>query len=147
VKVLFGREQISAHPGFDQLAAHLPGWEIACSPPGKVADHLEGVDVVCPLGARIAAPVISSGSFGLVHQFGVGLDGVDIATATRLGVLVARVPGDVGGNADSCAELAVLHLLALFRRLDESRAALAERHWLGAKATGGYRSSLILSNA
>jgi phosphoglycerate dehydrogenase-like enzyme len=127
VKVLFGREQISTHPGFDQLAEHLPGWEIACCSPGKVADHLDGVDVICPLGARIGAQVISSGSFGLVHQFGVGLDGVDIATATQLGVLVARVPGDVGGNADSCAELAVLHLLALFRRLDESRAALAER--------------------
>ncbi len=34
-----------------------------------------------------------------------------------------------GGNADSCAELAVLHLLALVRRLDESRAVLAERRW------------------
>jgi phosphoglycerate dehydrogenase-like enzyme len=127
VKVLFGREQISTHPGFDQLAEHLPGWEIACCSPGEVADHLDGVDVICPLGARIGAQVISSGSFGLVHQFGVGLERVDIETATRLGVLVARVPGDVGGNADSCAELAVLHLLALFRRLDESRAALAER--------------------
>jgi phosphoglycerate dehydrogenase-like enzyme len=129
VKVLFGREQISAHPGFAQLAEHLPGWEIASCPPDKVAGHLDGVDVICPLGARIGEPVISAGSFGLVHQFGVGLDGVDIATATQLGVLVARVPGDVGGNADSCAELAVLHLLALLRRLDESRAALAERRW------------------
>ncbi|HUC24610.1 MAG TPA: NAD(P)-dependent oxidoreductase [Streptosporangiaceae bacterium] len=129
-KVLFGREQISAHPGFDQLAAHLPGWEIASCPPDKVADHLDGVDVICPLGARIGVPIISNGSFGLVHQFGVGLERVDIATATQLGVLVARVPGDVGGNADSCAELAVLHLLALFRRLDASRAALAESHWL-----------------
>ena len=129
-KVLFGREKISVHPGFDQLAAHLPGWEIASCPPDKVADHLDGVDVICPLGARIGAPIISSGSFGLVHQFGVGLERVDIPTATQLGVLVARVPGDVGGNADSCAELAVLHLLALLRRLDESRAALAERRWL-----------------
>jgi len=129
VKVLFGREQISAALSFDQLAAHLPGWEIAGCAPDKVADHLDGVDVICPFGARIGAQVISGGSFGLVHQFGVGLDRVDIATATRLGVLVARVPGDVSGNADSCAELAVLHLLTIFRRLDESRAALAERRW------------------
>ena len=129
MKVLFGREQISADLSFDQLAAHLPGWEIAGCAPDQVAAHLDGVDVICPFGARIGAPIMSSGSFGLVHQFGVGLDGVDIATATQLGVLVARVPGDVGGNADSCAELAVLHLLALFRRLDESRAVLVERRW------------------
>ena len=56
-------------------------------------------------------------------------NGVDVAAATERGVLVARVPGDAGGNADSCAELAVLHLLALARRLDESRAVLAERRW------------------
>ena len=129
MKVLFGREQLSAALSFDQLAAYLPGWEIARCPRDKVADHLDGVDVICPFGARISAQVMSSGSFGLVHQFGVGLEGVDIETATRLGVLVARVPGDVSGNADSCAELAVLDLLALFRRLDESRAALTERRW------------------
>jgi phosphoglycerate dehydrogenase-like enzyme len=129
VKVLFGREQISADLSWEHLAVHLPGWEVASCPPNKVADHLDGVDVVCPFGARIEAPIISSGSFGLVHQFGVGLENVDIETATQLGVLVARVPGDVGGNADSCAELAVLLLLALSRRLDESRTVLAERRW------------------
>ncbi len=129
MKLLFGREQISADLSFEQLAEYLPGWEIASCAPNKVADHLDGVDVVCPFGARIGAPVIAAGSFGLVHQFGVGLDGVDVATATELGVLVARVPGDAGGNADSCAELAVLLLLALTRRLDESRLVLAERRW------------------
>ena len=51
--------------------------------------------------------VLEAGSFGLVHQFGVGLEQVDIARATELGVLVCRVPGDAGGNADSVAEIAV----------------------------------------
>ncbi len=129
MKVLFAREKISADLSWAELAGLLPGWQLVSCAPNKVADHLDGVDVICPFGARIGAQLIEAGSFGLVHQFGVGLDGVDIATATGLGVLVARVPGDAGGNADSVAELAVLHLLALARRLDESRAALAERRW------------------
>ena len=87
MKVLFGREQISADLAWSQLAEHLPGWELACCPPNKLADNLDGVDVICPFGARIGAPIIAAGSFGLVHQFGVGLDGVDVATATELGVL------------------------------------------------------------
>jgi phosphoglycerate dehydrogenase-like enzyme len=129
VRVLFCRDRISADLGWDRLAEHLPGWELSsCSPP-QVADNLDGVDVICPFGARIGAELIEAGSFGLVHQFGVGLEGVDVAAATNLGVLVARVPGSVGGNADSCAELALLHLLALARQLDASRAALAERRW------------------
>ena len=129
MKLLFGRGKVSADLSFDALAPLLPGWELATCPPEQVIDHLDGVDVICPLGARIDARVIAAGRFGLVHQFGVGLDGVDIDAATRHGVWAARVPGDASGNADSCAELAVLLLLALARQLDQSRAVLAERRW------------------
>ena len=129
MKVLFGREHISADLSWAQLAQLLPGWELATCRPGELAANLDGVDVVCPFGARVTAPVIEAGSFGLVHQFGVGLENVDVESATEHGVLVARVPGDASGNADSCAELAVLLLLALTRRLDESRAIVAERRW------------------
>ena len=129
MKVLFCREQISAELGWDQVAEHLPGWELSSCNPREVADNLAGVDVMCPFGITVSAQLVEAGSFGLVHQFGVGLERVDVAAATERGVLVARVPGDAGGNADSCAELAVLHLLALARRLDESRAVLAERRW------------------
>ncbi len=129
MKLLFAREQIGAGLAWADLAPALPGWEIAACAPGRVADFLDGADVVCPLGAPIGRGVIEAGTFGLIHQFGVGLDGVDVAAATELGVWVARVPGDAGGNADSVAELAVLHLLALTRRLDETRAALLERRW------------------
>lgn len=129
MKVLFGREHISAELSWDQLAHLLPGWDLAACRPGELAGNLDGVDVVCPFGAHVTAPVIEAGSFGLVHQFGVGLENVDVATATERGVLVARVPGDASGNADSCAELAVLLLLALTRRFDESRAIVAERRW------------------
>jgi phosphoglycerate dehydrogenase-like enzyme len=129
VRALFAREQISAELSWAALESILPGWEITACPPGRVAKHLNGIDVVCPFGAPIGRDVIEAGTFGLIHQFGVGLDKVDIAAATELGVWVARVPGDAGGNADSVAELAVLHLLALTRRLDEMRAALRDQHW------------------
>jgi phosphoglycerate dehydrogenase-like enzyme len=129
VKVLFGREHISAELSWGQLEHLLPGWELAACRPGELAENLDGVDVVCPFGAHVTAPLIEAGSFGLVHQFGVGLENVDVDTATERGVLVARVPGDASGNADSCAELAVLLLLALTRRLDESRMIVAERRW------------------
>jgi phosphoglycerate dehydrogenase-like enzyme len=129
VKLLFARERLGDGVPADLLGSLLPGWEIATCPPDRLTESLDGVTAVCPLGTNIGADVLSAGTFGLVHQFGVGLEGVDVQTATDLGVWVARVPGDAGGNADSCAELAVLDLLALARRLDESRTALAERRW------------------
>jgi phosphoglycerate dehydrogenase-like enzyme len=129
VKLLFARERLGDGVPADLLGSLLPGWEIATCPPERLTESLDGVTAISPLGTKIGADVLSAGQFGLVHQFGVGLDRVDVAAATELGVWVARVPGDIGGNADSVAELAVLQLLALARRLDESRAALAAGSW------------------
>jgi hypothetical protein len=131
---LFARDRFTAELGWAELAHLLPGWTIRTCPPCAIASHLDGVDVVCPLGARVDAAVLEAGQFGLVHQYGVGLE-VDIARATELGVWVARVPGEDGGNADSVAELAILHLLAQERRLDEVRAALADGP-MGGQADG-----------
>lgn len=59
-----------------------------------------------------------------MQQFGVGFENVDVDAATGLSVWVARIPGDAGGNANSVAELALLQLLVLVGRLDETREAL-----------------------
>jgi len=118
VRLLFGGERYTAELSWTDLAPLLPGWEIISCPPAAVPEHLAGVDAICPVGARIDADVLEAGSFGIVHQFGVGLDRVDVARAGELGVWVARVPGDQGGNADSVAELTILLLLALMRKLD-----------------------------
>ena len=135
-RVLFGRERFTAELDWAVLARLLPGWEVVVSPPDQIADHLDGVAAICPFGARVDRTVLDAGSFGLVHQYGVGLEKVDIARATELGVWVSRVPGDASGNAESVADLAVLLLLALTRRLDEARAALAGCRW-EQRPTGG----------
>ncbi len=135
-RVLFGRERFTAEFDWADLTRLLPGWEVVTSPPDQVADHLDGVAAVCPFGAWIDRAVLDAGTFGLVHQYGVGLEKIDVTRATELGVWVSRVPGEVAGNADSVAEIAVLLLLALVRRFDAVRAALTDRRW-EQRPTGG----------
>lgn len=134
--VLFARDRFTAELAWTDLAGLLPGWTIRTCPSGQLAAHLDGVDVICPLGSRVDAGLLAAGEFGLVHQYGVGLEKVDLAAAAELGVWVARVPGEATGNADSVADLAVLLLLALVRRLDEVRTALTGRRW-AVRPTGG----------
>jgi phosphoglycerate dehydrogenase-like enzyme len=50
----------------------------------------------------------------LVHKLGVGVNTIDVATATECGIAVANMPG---ANAPSVAEGAVLLMLAALRRL------------------------------
>ena len=143
-KVLFGVPRFTAELSWTDLAVELPGWEISVSPRGRLAEHVDGVDVVCPWGSPVDAAALKAGTFGLIQQFGVGLEKVDVAAATELGVWVARIPGDAGGNADSVAELALLHVLALVRRLDEAREALWNRRWEERPLGGTLLGSTIL---
>ena len=86
MRLLLARDTFSADLSWDALAPLLPGWQLATCSPGQVAEHLDGTDVVCPLGAPVDAQTIKAGAFGLIQQFGVGLDGVDVSAATGLGV-------------------------------------------------------------
>ena len=114
MKILFCGEGYSE--ARRRLQPLLPRDEILACAPADVLSSLDGAAVVVPYVARIDARVIDAGTFGLVQQFGVGLETVDIDAATRCGVWVARVPSGGVGNAESVAEHAVLLMLALSRR-------------------------------
>jgi lactate dehydrogenase-like 2-hydroxyacid dehydrogenase len=51
----------------------------------------------------------------------MGLEGIDISTATQLGIAVARIPSDQTSNARSCSEHAILLALACLRNLNACR--------------------------
>ena len=68
-------------------------------------------------GRRYPAGLSGPGSFGLIQQFGVGVDNIDLDAAAGEGVWVANMPGL---NAVPVAEHAIALLLALARRLPEA---------------------------
>ncbi len=57
----------------------------------------------------------------IIARHGVGLDSVDLAEATRRGILVTYTPGE---NRESVAELAIAFMLALARKIPQAQAAM-----------------------
>ncbi|QBD77537.1 hydroxyacid dehydrogenase [Ktedonosporobacter rubrisoli] len=127
MRLLFCSKSFSADLSWDHLARILPGHEIITCTRDAVAEHLRGVDIIIPFAAPITRALIERGSFGLIHEFAAGLDSVDVEAATEAGIWVARLPAATTGNADSVAEMALLHMLLLTRRWKETQIALAER--------------------
>jgi phosphoglycerate dehydrogenase-like enzyme len=78
-------------------------------------------DVLIPMMFRIDAGVMDALHPRLIHQWGSGLEGVDIEAARQRGIAVANVPTS-GSNADSVAEHAMLLILALLRQLPVAQA-------------------------
>ena len=62
----------------------------------------------------------------VVGRAGTGVDNVDVAEATRRGIIVANAPGS---NMVSAAEHAIGLLLALARNIPQAHAALVQGRW------------------
>ncbi len=69
----------------------------------------------------------------VVGRAGVGLDNVDIAAATRRGVIVMNTPD---GNTISAAEHTVALVLASARNIPQAHASLKDKKWERNKFTG-----------
>jgi phosphoglycerate dehydrogenase-like enzyme len=104
----------------DLLRADLPEDEVLECSPAEVPDFARTVEVLVPLVVPVGERALASPRLRLVQQFGAGLDGVDVEAASAHGVYVANVPSGETANADSVAELAVLLVLALARRLPQA---------------------------
>lgn len=124
----------------ETLRRHLPLDTIRACPAERVWDDVDKIDVLIPAMFRVDANIIARTSAKMIHQFGVGLEGVDISAATQRGVYVANVPGHEGrGNAESVAEHAVYLMLALARKFPTALANVKERKFgapLGSSLTG-----------
>ncbi len=109
--------------------------------------HLDGTDRVALLGAivdadalivrsatRVDAEVLAAArSLKVVARAGIGLDNVDVTTATTRGVMVVNAPLS---NIVSAAEHAVALLTAVARRIPAANAALRTGEWKRSKYVG-----------
>jgi D-3-phosphoglycerate dehydrogenase / 2-oxoglutarate reductase len=76
---------------------------------------------------RVDAEVLEAGrNLKVVGRAGIGLDNVDLATATRLGVMVVNAPQS---NVISAAEHTVALILAQARNIPQAHAALRDGRW------------------
>ena len=72
--------------------------------------------MVVPCMTRVTQEHIHAGAqLRLIHQWGVGLEGVDIACASSRGVPVCNIPAEGSGNDFSVAEHALYLLLSILR--------------------------------
>ena len=116
--------------GVALLRAH-PALEVVERPTRPLPELLEEIDAydafIGRSATRISAELLERGSrLRVVGRAGVGVDNVDLDTATRLGIAVINAPG---GNTTSVAELTFGVLLALARHVVTAAQTMREGLW------------------
>src|SRR5438094_1390292 len=85
-------------------------------------------------GTRVTAELLeNSGKLRAIVRAGVGVDNIDVAAATRRGIVVMNTPG---GNTVSTAEHTVAMLLALARLIPAADASVRQGKWERGKFIG-----------
>ena len=133
VRVVFGQPHFSDRHSWENVVDHFPPGlsdrvVVETVEPNRLAEHLRrrgGVDVIVPVMSAVSAEVFAAG-VGLVQQFGVGVERIDLAAAHSYRTPVANMPGL---NAGFVAERGVALLLSLLHRLPEARQGFAEGAW------------------
>lgn len=100
--------------------------------PGLKPDELAKVigdydGVIIRSGAKITPEVLKdSRNLKAIARAGVGVDNVDLPTATAKGIIVMNTPG---GNTISTAELALTLMMALSRKIVPAAVSLRDGKW------------------
>src|SRR5438876_6063232 len=90
--------------------------------------------IVVRSGTRITAELLENpGKLRAIVRAGVGVDNIDVAAATRKGIVVMNTPG---GNTVSTAEHTITLLMALARHIPTADASLHGGKWDRGKFVG-----------
>jgi D-3-phosphoglycerate dehydrogenase len=123
------------------------GLEVFTSQPDVQVDVRTGLsesELVRSIGAyeallvrsetKVTADVIKAAKrLKIIGRAGVGLDNIDIAAATRAGIIVMNTPD---GNTTSAAEHTIAMMMALARNIPQADASLRAGKWERAKFMG-----------
>ncbi|HEY1190102.1 MAG TPA: phosphoglycerate dehydrogenase [Gemmata sp.] len=107
--------------------------------PGLKGDELKEAiraadAVICRSQPKVSAEYLENpGKCRAIARAGVGVDNIDVAAATRKGVVVMNTPG---GNTVSAAEHTIALLLALSRRIPVADATMKAGGWDRTKFVG-----------
>src|SRR5512139_191533 len=125
------REPI-ADAGVELLRSRFDVDVDATSPLEEIIDRYDGI--VIRSATKLTREVIDRGtSLKVIGRAGVGVDNVDVETATRRGIVVANAPES---TIVSAAEQTVGLLVALARNIPHAHAALKQGRWERSRWSG-----------
>ncbi|HEV3203351.1 MAG TPA: hydroxyacid dehydrogenase, partial [Gemmataceae bacterium] len=98
--------------------------------------------VIVRSGTRITAELVENpGKLRAIVRAGVGVDNIDVAAATRKGIVVMNTPG---GNTISTAEHTITMMMALSRHIPAADASTRQGKWERGKYVGTQLAGKIL---
>jgi len=130
-----------------KLLEESPGIEVVGKSgltPEQVREALKEADgIIIRSGTKLTAKLLDGQPrLKVIVRAGVGVDNIDLAAATREGIVVMNTPA---GNTTSTAEHTIAMMMALSRNIGPASAGMREGRWDRKKFTGTQLSGKTLA--
>jgi phosphoglycerate dehydrogenase-like enzyme len=114
-----------------KLQEDLPGHQVQACSKEKMPGLITGSEILVPPGLEVSEELmlLAGPQLKLIQQWGVGVEDIDLEAAARAGIYVCNVPAAGTGNAESVAEMALMLMLALARRLPLALENVRKQVW------------------
>ncbi len=121
------------------ILERIPGAQVDFRPglkPAELREIVGGYDALAVRSAtKVTADLLAGATrLRVIGRAGTGVDNIDLAAATRRGVVVMNAPG---GNSVSVAEHTLALLLALARRIPEASQSTRGGRWEKSRFSAG----------
>ncbi|MCK5661333.1 MAG: phosphoglycerate dehydrogenase, partial [Methanosarcinales archaeon] len=95
--------------------------------PAELVEKIPEYDaLVVRSETQVTKEVLEAGNLKIVGRAGVGVDNIDIDTATRCGTIVVNAPF---GNMNSAAEHTIAMMMAMTRNIPQAYASMKKGEW------------------
>ncbi|MDR2109084.1 MAG: phosphoglycerate dehydrogenase [Coriobacteriales bacterium] len=144
MKVLVAEKIAEAGIGLLRDAGHEVDVKLELSPEQLISEIVNYQALIIRSATRATREVIEAGSqLKIIGRAGVGVDNVDVTTATERGVIVCNAPTS---NIISAAEQTMALLLAVARRTPQANASMKAHQWDRGRFTGSelYQKTLAI---
>lgn len=125
------------------LQEDLPGHQVKACSKEEMPAQLAGTEVLVPPGSEVDQDLmlLAGPQLKLIQQWGVGVEAINLEAAARAGIYVCNVPSAGTGNAESVAEMALLLMLALARRLPLALENVRKQIWSSPQGKSLWRKT------
>ena len=130
----------------EEILSSNEGFEVVNEPKMTREDVLSQIDsfdaLIVRSGTKVNKELLEAGKrLKIVARAGIGVDNIDLETASRLGVLVVNAPD---GNVITTAEHTMGLIFSLARRIPEAVSSLKSGLWERSKFVGSELASKTL---
>lgn len=130
---------------FPEVESVFDGLEVDVCSEEELLNYLPSAEVMVIGPMKVEEALLNKApNLKFIHQWGVGVEKIDLTACAERGVKVCNVPAKGTGNAEGVGELAIMHMLLLARRWNRTQENLRKKRLYAPRGVALWKKTVTV---